>query len=100
MFNRMRGNSLLFQTLGSFTHWMYPRSKHLQPWAHFIPINYNQSDLLEKLEWALHNDDEAMRIARAGAQRAQEVFDYQSVLIYLHRLLHAYAELLEKPDLS
>ena len=52
MFNRMRGNSLLFQTIGSFTHWMYPQGKHFVPWDHFIPINYNQSDLLEKLEWA------------------------------------------------
>ena len=96
MFNRMRGNSLLFQTIGSFTHWMYPRGKVFVPWDHFIPINYNQSDLLEKLEWALQNDEDAQRIALEGSRRAQEVFDYQSVLIYLYKLFHAYAELLEE----
>ena len=50
-------------------------------------------DLFCKEAQALQNDDKAEQIARAGTRRAQEVFDYQSVLIYLHRLLHAYAEL-------
>ena len=39
----MRGNSLLFQTVGQFTHWMLPHGTCVKPWEHFIPVHYNQS---------------------------------------------------------
>lgn len=94
-FHRVRGNSLLFQTVGSFTHWMMPRGTCLKPWEHFVPVPYNQSSLLELLRWAFRNDKRAMQMAERAEARATECFSFQMVLAYLHHLLAEYRVRLE-----
>eukprot|EP00933_Yihiella_yeosuensis_P003494 TRINITY_DN10639_c1_g2_i1.p1 TRINITY_DN10639_c1_g2~~TRINITY_DN10639_c1_g2_i1.p1 ORF type:complete len:226 (-),score=32.58 TRINITY_DN10639_c1_g2_i1:401-991(-) len=94
-FTRMRSNSLIFQTIGSMTHWMFPRSPWFQPWEHYIPVAYNQSDLIKNLIWAKQHDEEARSIAEQGKARAKEIFSYQSVLAYMQRLITEYSKRLQ-----
>jgi predicted GH43/DUF377 family glycosyl hydrolase len=48
--------------------------KYLKPMVHYVPIQYDLSDLTEKIEWLLSNDDEARKISENAMQFAREVF--------------------------
>jgi hypothetical protein len=61
-YTKLLTGSLIFKILSqnNFKQWYYDR---LKPWVHFIPIKHDFSDLNEKVQWALSNDDKAKRIA-------------------------------------
>ena len=48
--------------------------KFLVPMKHYVPIEYDLSDLEEKLEWLVTNDDKAREIAENAMKFSQEVF--------------------------
>jgi glycosyltransferase involved in cell wall biosynthesis len=49
-------------------------SEFLIPFVNYIPIQYDLSDLKEKIEWVVHNDSEAEKIAQNALQFSREVF--------------------------
>jgi hypothetical protein len=38
----------------------------LKPWVHYIPLNRELSDVQEKMQWVVDNDEEAQNIAHRG----------------------------------
>lgn len=48
--------------------------KYLIPMKHYVPINYDLSDLEEKIEWLIKNDDEAKQIAINALKFSEEFF--------------------------
>ena len=46
----------------------------IEPYVHYIPVNYDLSNLLEQLEWVKNNDALAQRIADNAFQFAQSHF--------------------------
>ncbi|BDX20930.1 hypothetical protein TUM22923_02510 [Polynucleobacter sp. TUM22923] len=50
-----------------FEQWYYDK---LIPWVHFVPVQSDLSDLIEKTQWLQLNDDKAMQIGRRGAELA------------------------------
>merc|ERR1712046_47206 len=87
VFWRLRGNSLQFLTVGSYAHWLLPHGVTLQPFEHYIPVQHDQSDLLEKIYWARIHDDEARRIAEAGANATTDMLRPEMVISYVYELL-------------
>lgn len=58
--------------------------KHfLKPMENYVPINYDLSDLEEKLEWLVKNDDKAKQITENAMKLSQEIFtsEYQKKYI-------------------
>lgn len=53
----------------NFRQWYYDR---LRAWEHYIPVNRDLSDIEEKYDWALTNQDRAREIAAAGQAVALE----------------------------
>ena len=47
--------------------------KYLKPMVHYVPINYDLSDLKEKIEWLVLNDDKAKEIADNAMEFARTV---------------------------
>jgi hypothetical protein len=39
----------------------------LEPWVHYIPLNEDFSDVEEKMQWILDNDEQAQLIAQRGS---------------------------------
>ena len=39
---------------------------------HYVPVKYDQSDLLEKIDWLIHNDEIAHKIAKNGKKTLHE----------------------------
>jgi hypothetical protein len=44
--------------------------KYLKPMVHYVPIEYDLSDLKEKIEWLRSNDDKAKQIAKNATEFA------------------------------
>jgi hypothetical protein len=49
------------------------------PYTHYIPVNYDLSNLIEQIEWVKNNDDKAKQIAENAYQFAETYFstEYQ-----------------------
>ena len=48
------------------THTSWAMEEFLEPWVHYIPLNENATDVDEKMQWVIDNDDIAQRIAERG----------------------------------
>jgi Glycosyl transferase family 90 len=48
----------------TYTSWAM--EELLEPWVHYIPLNDDLSDVEEKMQWVLDNDEAAKQIAHSG----------------------------------
>ena len=59
-----------------FQQWYYDR---LTPWKHFVPVESEMGDLVEKTQWLIANDVEAMQIGQQGSKFASSL-TYDNVM--------------------
>jgi hypothetical protein len=63
----------------------------LKPMENYVPIQYDLSDLEEKLEWLVKNDDKAKQISEHAVKLSQQIFtsefQKQYVTTEIRRLL-------------
>lgn len=59
--------------------------KYLKPMVHYVPIQYDLSDLKEKIEWLVMNDDKAKEIATNAMEFARTVLSAEFQHGYLFR---------------
>jgi hypothetical protein len=62
----LASNSVPFMVEPDIESWLLESS--LQAWEHYVPIRPDFSDLMQQLDWAKKNDNEAQRIAMAGKE--------------------------------
>ncbi|KAJ7634484.1 glycosyl transferase family 90-domain-containing protein [Roridomyces roridus] len=67
----------------------------LRPYEHYIPVLPDLSDLVEKVEWARRNDEEARAIQERGREMATRVMSDAQNDCYLFALLLEWAQLQE-----
>lgn len=61
--------------------------KHLQPWVHYIPIESDLSDLVEKIQWCIENDSVCCKIAQNAVEFYNEYLCRDTVLDYMRDVL-------------
>ncbi|KAJ7585673.1 glycosyl transferase family 90-domain-containing protein [Mycena floridula] len=85
----LRSGSLIFKStvFTEFFHYW------LKPYVHFIPVRQDLSDLVEKVEWAIANDDEAKRIQELGREFSQRVMTDAQNDCYFFAVLLEWANL-------
>ncbi|CAK0799807.1 unnamed protein product [Prorocentrum cordatum] len=66
----LASNSVPFMVEPDIESWLLESS--LKAWEHYIPIEPDFSDLGSQVEWAVQNDGEAERIAKAGKDYMQQ----------------------------
>lgn len=54
------------------------------PFVHYIPIEYDLSNLIEQIEWVLENDEKASQIAQNALDFSREYFSAEFQQNYLH----------------
>lgn len=59
----------------------------LKPMEHYVPISYDLSDLEEKIQWLVDNDDKAKQIAEHAVKFSEEVFNPEFQRKYIDREL-------------
>ena len=87
---RFFSNSVVFLPDSNWTQWYY---NDLQPWVHYIPVNENLDDLVDKLQWAMAHDLESKQIAQNGRNFAISHPTAEKDTVYLYYLLCNYAYL-------
>ncbi|KAM9768624.1 protein O-glucosyltransferase 3 isoform 1-T1 [Dama dama] len=85
----MLGDSLVLKQDSPYYEHFYMA---LKPWKHYIPIKRNLSDLLEKVEWAKENDEEAKKIAKEGQLTARDLLQPHRLYCYYYRVLQVSSE--------
>ena len=67
----------------------------LQPWVHYIPVDYNLRNMTKAVEWALRHEPEVRTMVRR-TQAYAEAFDTSEFAVgYTYHLLREYASLLD-----
>ena len=83
-------NSLVIKQQSPNIQWYYGA---LEPYKHFIPVEDDLSDLVEKINWARNHDEESHRIADQASQFVEENLSNEDILVYFYQLLKRYAQL-------
>jgi hypothetical protein len=98
---RLLSNCLVFKVNSPVRQWF---DAGLTPGFHYIPIETDLSDLLDKIKWAQENDGAARAIAENGRIFAQNSIMPDDVVLYCYKVLLKYASLQrfkpQVPDLS
>lgn len=83
---------MIFKPQSKYYEYFY---RDLQPNTHYIPVQTDLSDLIERIQWAKTNDAEAERIARNGQKFANENLLPQHIFCYYFHLLNEFRKVLE-----
>ncbi|KAJ3235269.1 capsule-associated protein CAP1 [Chytriomyces hyalinus] len=75
---------------GVFIDWWNAR---LKPWVHYVPIQVDFSDMEEKLEWLIANDDKAKQIAMNAQTLVKQMSRYEEAMCYTGLLMTEYVDL-------
>jgi len=70
MFLKLKSNAVVFHVETDRQQWYY---QHLVPWVHYIPVRSDLSDLYDKLQWAIDNDNLAKTIAHNGTSLTRRI---------------------------
>lgn len=83
------GGSLVFKPPSKYYEHFY---NDLVPYQHYIPIEKDLSDLVEKIHWAIEHDAEAEKIARNGQIFANERLLPKNIFCYYAYLLTEFSK--------
>lgn len=70
----------------------------IQPWKHYIPLERDLGDLVEKIKWALLHDEESAVISKNGASFARDSLLPHNVFCYYTILLERWSKMVSVPD--
>jgi len=72
----MYSNSVVFLVENHNEQWYY---KNIKAWEHYIPVKPDLSDLSERYNWALENEEKCKEIAEKGKEFTKTL-TYESVV--------------------
>ena len=87
----LKSGSLIFKS-SRYREWYTER---LRPYVDYIPVNYNLTDLPQKIEWAHTHPVEAAFITQHAAKIANKFLRRDDMRCYMYRLLLEYQTLFE-----
>jgi len=53
-----------------------------EPWVHYIPVEYDLQDIVDKVKWCLDHQVECEQIAARAFVQAKRVFQREHILHY------------------
>ena len=59
----------------------------LEPFVHYVPVNEDLSDLIEKIKWCQENDDKCKEIAKNSLEFSKKYLTKNGILDYLQKIL-------------
>ncbi len=68
--------------------WFY---EELIPWKHFVPVQADLSDLLDKIDWANNRENQVLKIIQQANEFAQSHLSRSAILQYLYSTLKLYS---------
>ena len=93
---RLLSNSVCFKQDSNQVQWFYSA---IQPYVHYVPIQNDMSDLVEKIRWAHEHDDEMIQISKRAQEFAWNNLLFEDDYLYLYLVLKRHASM-EEIDFS
>ncbi|KAJ8930189.1 hypothetical protein NQ314_017029 [Rhamnusium bicolor] len=90
----LAGGSLIFKPDSKFFEHFY---KDLIPNFHYIPVKKDLSDLVDKINWAIDNDEKAKEIAQNGRSFANENLLPRNIFCYHMHLFNELNKIIMSP---
>jgi len=90
----MAGNSLVFKQDSEYVEWFYDG---LEPYKHYIPVKRDLSDLVEKVQWAKDNDEQAQQIVQQAREYIRKKLDAESIFCNFYSVIKRFSTLLNYP---
>ncbi len=87
---RLFSNSLVFKQNSGVRLWF---EGNLKPWVHYVPVDIDLTDLMDKIQWAMTHDAEAKSIAANARRYVLENAMPDHCLKYFYKVLVKYASL-------
>jgi hypothetical protein len=87
---RLLSNSVVLKQKSNMAQWFHPI---LQEGTHYISIENDMSDLLDKVKWVLANDEESKNSATVGSDIIRNEITPEHLYLYWDRLLREYSKL-------
>jgi hypothetical protein len=87
---RLLSDSCCFMPESPYGHWFHDA---LIPWVHYVPVKRDLSDLVEKMDYLLANDEIARNIAKNARQFALDFLLSPQIAVYCYKALLKYASL-------
>ncbi|CAH1183215.1 unnamed protein product [Phaedon cochleariae] len=87
----LAGGSLVFKPESKYFEHFY---KDLQPNVHYVPVKEDISDLVEKIQWAIENDEEARKIAMNGQKFVNRNLLPKDIICYHVHLLNEFSKVI------
>ncbi|CAB9531064.1 KDEL motif-containing protein 1 [Seminavis robusta] len=88
----LRSGSLIFKS-SHYREWYHGV---MEPFQHYIPVNYDLSDLVEKVAWAHDHPDVVQQIVTASRKRVETRLRRDDSKCYTYRMLLEYQTLFEE----
>ncbi|KAK7052661.1 CAP10 domain-containing protein [Favolaschia claudopus] len=85
----LQSGSLVFKSTGFQEHF----SDWLKPFEHYIPVKVDLSDLVDRVRWAIENEEEARAIQQRGMEFARNVITDEQHDCYFALVLLEWARL-------
>jgi len=73
---KLYSGSVLLKTDSLWKQWYYDK---LSPWVHYVPIKNDFSDLNEKIQWCISNDEKCKEISKNARQFVVDNLDWEKV---------------------
>lgn len=67
----------------------------MKPWVHYIPVQNDLSDLVDRVRWAREHETEARLIGQRAAEFAQDFLTTSAWQFYIKHLLRHYSSLIK-----
>jgi len=88
----LSGNSLVFKQDSEYYEHFYADSI---PWVHYVPVNADLSNLVERIKWAKENNDQAQQIVRNAQKFVLQHLLPHHIFCYHVQLLLQWSKLLK-----
>lgn len=76
---KLYSGSVLLKTDSVFKQWYYDE---LKEWIHYIPVENDLSDLNQKIEWCIHNNEQCIEITNNAKQFVLEKLNWEKAKQY------------------
>lgn len=73
---KLYSGSVLLKTNSIWKQWYYDE---LKPWVHYVPIENDFSDINEKIQWCIDNDEECYQITQRAKKFIEEKLNWKKV---------------------
>lgn len=86
---RLLSDSVPFKQESDQIQWFY---RGLKPYVHYVPVEDDLSDLIEKIGWAKNEDETCREIALRSTQFADANLMFEDIYSYFYLALKKYSE--------